>query len=345
MKLLELDSKSKAQQNKRVFESQFGTKLSVEKLTVKEAKKMLNRVRRTIAEHRATAAFHRSERNPAYLKLMVMEQALAAHVAEAVPTGTVGTTGAQQTATQQKAPGAANAAAAQNPQAAKALAQGAAKLAASTGTSGNILTRAIQAAAAGKSLGGAEKTALAQNMKGLESLLSDPSNATKLQQMMKASVAESMKGASRLQRRLMEAEIQQAQVVLAAQDMVDRVQKMLEDITSMQFKDLPALVDSIRNEVGMDQAQQFNSDATAALGGLVQNLQGAKTQLEQAQGILTGQAPVVPGDAADVGGELGGELPPPEGDVEADLDVDADVELPGADEEEDELMNLGRGRR
>ena len=53
---------------------------------------------------------------------------------------------------------------------------------------------------------------------------------------------------------------------------------------------------------------------------------------------------VVPGDAADVGGELGGELPP-EGDVEADLDVDTDVELPGADEEEDELMNLGRGRR
>lgn len=334
MKLLELDSKSKAQQNKRVFESQFGTKLSVEKLTVKEAKKMLNRVRRTINEHRATPAFHRSERNPAYLKLMVMEQALAARVAEAVPTGTVGT----------QAPGAANAAIAQDPKAAQALAQGAAKVASATGSSGNILTRAIQAAAAGKSLGGAEKTALAQNMKGLEALLSDPSNASRLQQMMKASVAESMKGASRLQRKLMEAEIQQAQVVLAAQDMVDRMQKMLEDVTAMQFKDLPALVDSIRNEVGMDQAQQFNSDATAALGGLVQNLQGAKTQLEQAQGILTGQAPVVPGDAADVGGDLGGELPPPEGDVEADLDVDADVELPGADEE-DELMNLGRGRR
>ena len=347
MKLLELDSKSKARQNKRVFESQFGQKLSVERLTVKEAKKMLNRVRRTIAEHRATAAFHRSERNPAYLKLMVMEQALAAHVSEqtTVPP-TAGAAAAGTPATKPQAPGAANTAAAQNPQAAKAMAQGAAKMAAATGSAGQagMLTRAIQSAAAGKSLGSAERTALAQNMKGLEALLADPTSASKLQGMMKAAVAENMKGASRLQRKLMEAEVQQAQVVLAAQDMVDRVQKMLEEVTAMQFKDLPALVDSIRNEVGMDQAQQFNGEATAALGALVQNLQGSKTQLESAQGILTGQAPVVPGEdlgGAEMGADMGSELPPPEGEV----DVDADVELPGAEEEEDELMNLGRGRR
>jgi hypothetical protein len=33
----------------------------------------------------------------------------------------------------------------------------------------------------------------------------------------------------------------------------------------MQFKDLPALVDSIKNQVGPDQATQFNGDASAAL--------------------------------------------------------------------------------
>ena len=36
----------------------------------------------------------------------------------------------------------------------------------------------------------------------------------------------------------------------------------------MQFKELPALVDSIKNEVGVDQAAQFNADAAAALSGL-----------------------------------------------------------------------------
>jgi hypothetical protein len=44
---------------------------------------------------------------------------------------------------------------------------------------------------------------------------------------------------------LKESEVQQAQVVLAAQDMVDKMQSMLEDTTEMQFKELPALVDSI----------------------------------------------------------------------------------------------------
>ena len=63
--------------------------------------------------------------------------------------------------------------------------------------------------------------------------------------------------------RLQESEVQQAQVVLAAQDMVDSVQGMLEDVSEMQFKELPALVDSIRNQVGTAQAD--NSILTPTL--------------------------------------------------------------------------------
>jgi alanyl-tRNA synthetase len=147
---------------------------------------------------------------------------------------------------------------------------------------------------------------------------------------------------SSLKQRLKEAsEVQQAQVVLASQDMVDQVQKMSEQISAMQFKDLPALVDQIKNEVGTDQAMQFNTDATAALAGLLQNLQGAKTQLEAALGVVTGQAPTVPGadmGAADagLGGEMPAELPAPD---EEEIDVtDIDVEEPVA-------AGLGRERR
>jgi hypothetical protein len=146
----------------------------------------------------------------------------------------------------------------------------------------------------------------------------------------------------RAYRTLKESEVQQAQVVLAAQDMVDQMQKMIEQVSSMQFKDLPALVDSIRNDVGMDQAQQFNNDSTAALQGLIQNLQSSKQQLETAQGTLTGQAPVVPGSV------------PPQDDMSAmpadtDLDVDADLSLdanlPADDEELPPAKALGRERR
>jgi alanyl-tRNA synthetase len=139
-----------------------------------------------------------------------------------------------------------------------------------------------------------------------------------------------------LRRKLKESEVQQAQVVLASQDMVDQVQKMIEQVTSMQFKDLPALVDQIKNEVGVDQAQQFNADATAALAGLTQNLQGSKGQLETALGVVTGQAPAVPG--ADM---APAELPVPDMGTE---------ELPAVEPEEEEEssdleVSLGRGRR
>ena len=153
---------------------------------------------------------------------------------------------------------------------------------------------------------------------------------------------------TRLQRRLREAsEVQQAQVVLASKDMVDQVQKMIEQTTSVQFKDLPALVDQIRNEVGYDQATQFNTDATAALSGLVQNLQVAKGQLETALGVVTGQAPQIPGadlgvppeGAGDIGADLGSELPPEGGEEDLNLDIDAEEEPSSLE------TTLGRGKR
>ena len=156
-----------------------------------------------------------------------------------------------------------------------------------------------------------------------------------------------MQAESRLRRvmtRLNESEVQQAQVVLAAQDMVDKMQGMLEDVTELQFKELPALVDSIKNQVGIDQATQFNSDATAALAGLVQNLQGAKAALDQALGVVTGQAPApdagmaspAPGAVDPAAGmaapapDMGSEMPP---------------EMPAEPEAAAGGAGLGRARR
>ena len=143
-------------------------------------------------------------------------------------------------------------------------------------------------------------------------------------------------GTHSLRRKLKESEVQQAQVVLASQDMVDQVQKMIEQVTSMQFKDLPALCDQIKNQIGVDQAMQFNGDASAALSGLLQNLQGAKQQLEAATGVVTGQAPQVPGEelGAPMPGEeqfdIAAEVPAPEGGPAGSMYVMLDVAAPEA---------------
>ena len=160
-----------------------------------------------------------------------------------------------------------------------------------------------------------------------------------------------MKTESRARRRrIAESEVQQAQVVLAAQDMVDSMQGMLEDTTEMQFKELPALVDSIRNQIGMEQANQFNTDATAALTGLVQNLQGAKQQLEQALAVVTGQAQATPAlDAAMAGG--GAATPGAPGAETGELDLSLDANLPAEEPVEEPAEPtgtagaLGRARR
>lgn len=146
-------------------------------------------------------------------------------------------------------------------------------------------------------------------------------------------------------RRLQEAsEVQQAQVVLASKDIVDQIQKMIETSTSIQFKDLPALVDQIRSEVGYNQATQFNNDATAALSGLVQNLQTAKGSMDQALGVVTGQASApVPGE-----GEVGMAAPAMEPAVGADAGDDLDAMAASAEQEIEEPgseVAMGRAKR
>jgi len=305
MKLQELAA-SPTKQAAKVFESYFGGRIRLDTISRRQTRDLLGRVRGLVQEHRRTPEFHKSEQNPTYLKLVMLEQVLTKkmheEVATAMQSGTVAPTAPVSTQTGAQA-------------AALASAQQAEK------------KKQIQDQIKVKQ----------QEIADLQKAMNNPAMAVTM---------ENRRKHDRLYRRLAESEIQQAQVVLAAQDMVDRVQKMLEDVTSMQFKDLPALVDQVKNEVGIEQSAQFNTDANAALGGLVQNLQASKQQLEQALGVVTGQGGAMPPAMDALGAAGGAGLPddgqtPPEmpavDDIDADLDIDANMKTPPA--------ALGRGRR
>ena len=159
----------------------------------------------------------------------------------------------------------------------------------------------------------------------------------------------------RMARRLNESEVQQAQVVLAAQDMVDKMQGMLEDVSELQFKELPALVDSIKNQVGVDQAAQFNADATTALTGLLQNIQGAKQQLDAALNVVTGAAPAGVAAAGAMGADIAagagdmaaaGADMAAAGDMGAEMGADAELDAAAAEAgAEPPAAALGRAKR
>jgi hypothetical protein len=304
MKLQELAVLPQTKQIAKVFESYFGKSITFESISKRQAHAMLGRVRGLLSEHRSTPKFHISEQNSAYLKLVMLEQVLTKKLREEFPaTSTGGVTTAGVAAAPQK-PAAPTAAAT----------QGINKI------QDPKLKAAMTKSAAGQSL--------------------NPEEQKLVQGAAVAAVASESR--RRTGRRLSESEVQQAQVILASQDMVDQVQKMIEQVTSLQFKDLPALVDQIRNEIGYEQATKFNADATAALGGMVQNLQQSKIQLEGAMGTVTGQTPVVPGENLDImPGDVGAEMPD---DVGAELD---DLAADDMDTEVDAPIktSLGRERR
>ena len=319
MKLQELSAPTPSKQIAKVFESYFGSRIRFDQLNRGQTRAMLGKVQGVLKEHRGTTARHRSETNPKYLQLVMMEQALSARLKETtMPAGTVG---APAGAPAQ--PGTIGAAGGQ-PAVAGAIAKDP-KLAA-----------ALKKSAAGQSLNPEEQKLVAG-----------------------AAMMQAESRLRRAMRRLNESEVQQAQVVLAAQDMVDKMKGMLEDVSELQFKELPALVDSIKNQVGIDQAAQFNADATAALTGLLQNIQGAKEQLDAALGVVTGQAPA----GAAAAGAMGADIAAGAGDMaaagadmaatgamgaEASADLGADAAMDAAAAEagaEPPAAALGRAKR
>jgi len=119
---------------------------------------------------------------------------------------------------------------------------------------------------------------------------------------------------------LTEGEVGNAEVLMAAKDMVDSVQDAIEKVGKMQNEQLPQLLDSIRDQVGSEQADGFKNAVGTTLDALMQNLQTAREGVDKGVRILSGEA--VDNPMAMPGDDLSGgdtELPPAPG---SDLDQD-----------------------
>jgi hypothetical protein len=102
---------------------------------------------------------------------------------------------------------------------------------------------------------------------------------------------------------VMEQDLDQAEVLLAAKELVDKLQKMIEDVAAMQVQELMPITDAMKNQLGFEIAEQYNTAADAALGGLLDQLKSAKTSLDNATLQASGQ-PVNGPSPTDMGTEL-----------------------------------------
>jgi hypothetical protein len=143
-------------------------------------------------------------------------------------------------------------------------------------------------------------------------------------------------------------EVEKSQVILAAQDMIDSLQKMIEEVNDMLVKELPALTDSIQSEIGVNESSSFNQAASDALTSLNQCLSQSKQALQGAMNAMTGQGDMSALGAPPAGGEEMAvtdiaTTPTPGGEEMVGAEVDA--ELPGEEPDVEPTGGVGREKR
>ena len=82
----------------------------------------------------------------------------------------------------------------------------------------------------------------------------------------------------------------EAELVMAAKDMVDRVTGWMEDTAEMQTESMLELADAIRDEMGSEQSETFTNTVKPALEALYATMETTRDALTQGVGMLTGEA-------------------------------------------------------
>ena len=115
---------------------------------------------------------------------------------------------------------------------------------------------------------------------------------------------------------LREGEVQQASAIVTAKTMVDRVSRWIEELSSMENDTLLQLGDSIRDEMGQEQAKGFISSVAPAIQQALENLKSTRETMATGVRQLTGEEQgaemlgAEPGADMDMGGDEMGPAEP-----------------------------------
>jgi hypothetical protein len=128
-------------------------------------------------------------------------------------------------------------------------------------------------------------------------------------------------------RNLREGEIQQASAIVTAKTMVDRVGRWIEELSGMENDTLLQLGDSIRDEMGQEQAKQFISASAPAIQSALENLKATREALASSVRALTGEEQ----SAEMLGGEPGADMATPAEPDAMNAEPDMGDEVAGDD--------------
>ncbi len=286
----------------KIFESQFGVNLKLN-LALSEATEYLNEAKSIIASYKQSPKFHLSQHDSKYIQGLMLEQVLTMKVEE-LAEADAGSFGGNNTNT------------------------------------GKTMKPIVPGQMSGEYANALKKTAMGEDIsvkewKKLQKQGISENLLTVLES--KNTSIKLIKKIVESKRQINEDEVSQAQVVLAAQDMVDRVQKMVEDMIDLQYKDVPALADTMKGELGTEQAMQFKDAMSTALSTLSDTLTATKEQMDAAVAIVTGE------EIASPMGDLDGVDMAPEMDGDVDMNMDMAPEAVPVPDDMD--SDFGREKR
>jgi hypothetical protein len=105
-------------------------------------------------------------------------------------------------------------------------------------------------------------------------------------------------------------DLAQAELILVAQNMVDDLQKMAEDVAQMQTDELMPLEEKMKTTFGQEQGTAFGQAADQSFSTLLDAVKAAKDALSNAVAVLKGESPMG-GDMGGMGDDLSGGMPQP----------------------------------
>jgi hypothetical protein len=148
-------------------------------------------------------------------------------------------------------------------------------------------------------------------------------------------------------RNLREGEIQQASAIVTAKTMVDRVGRWIEELSGMENDTLLQLGDSIRDEMGSEQAKNFISAVAPAIQAALENLKATRETLSTGVRTLTGeeQPAEMLGGEPEAGGMDDLEAPAAPDAMNAEPEGDIGDEFAAAEPAAGGLGDAGRAQR
>jgi len=137
---------------------------------------------------------------------------------------------------------------------------------------------------------------------------------------------------------LKENDLDSAEVLLAAKQMADDLQKMAENLASMQVEELMSITNAMKEEVGMAEAEAFNVSAETAISSALEAVKAANAQVADAVLVAQGQAP-----ETDMGMDMEPAMEPELGMDEPAMDMEPAMDdFEGADAASAETDEDGR---